>query len=162
MLEWSYPLTVLSMKDVISFVCTEIPFLEDAQICLRSLETVIFSLEIPVMFSSGAGPEINNQNSRDGKLPVRNSEHTSIYYKLWRLTWILCWWTYKMIRRLRTGCNMELVVMVSRQPGSSTDWLTECGGGGGGWPRRISTRVRVRDLTVISLILQHNSNTILR
>ena len=66
--------TVLSMKDVISFVCTEVPFLVDAEISLRCRHPVIFSLKISVMFSGRATPDIDDQNSRDRKLPRWNSE----------------------------------------------------------------------------------------
>ena len=68
-------LTVLPMKNVISFVCTQVPFLEDVQLSLPSLQPAIFSLQISVMFSSGAGPDINHKNSRDSKLAVWKSEH---------------------------------------------------------------------------------------
>ena len=77
-------LTVLSMKYVISFVCTEVPFLVDApQVSLGSLQPVIFSLEISVMFSSQAGPDINHQDSRDRKLAIWKSEHI-ITMQTWR------------------------------------------------------------------------------
>ena len=62
------------MKDVISFVCTEVPFLEDAVISAGSLDWVIFSLKISVMISGRAAPDINNQHPGDIKIPKRQSD----------------------------------------------------------------------------------------
>ena len=63
------------MKDVISFVCTEVPFLEDAETSVGSLEPMIFSLKISVMISSRAAPDVNNQDPGNVKIPKWKSEH---------------------------------------------------------------------------------------
>ena len=113
-------LTVLPMKNVISFVCTQVPFLEDVQLSLPSLQPAIFSLQISVMFSSGAGPDINHQNSRDSKLAVWKSEHILMKHEDNTLLELR---TYKMIIRLMslTGCNVEVVSILTRQLRSRTD-----------------------------------------